>query len=101
MSNEAYETIRRTTTYSVEERRLPGSKQEQCYTLVISLGKIWTDETSTAADVDVADDQIRLQRPVASLKEATQKYEEFCVYHAQHDSKMLPHASLPQPPLIC
>lgn len=83
MSNEAYETIHQTTTYFVQERRLPGSKQEQRYTLVISLGKIWTEETTEAGEA--ADDQIRLQRPVASLEEATQKYEEFCMYHAQHD----------------
>ncbi|MGF1513420.1 MAG: hypothetical protein ACFB5Z_06965 [Elainellaceae cyanobacterium] len=81
MSDKIDGDIRQTTTYLVQERRLPGAKPEQTYTLVISLGKIQTEDEDTQADED---DQVRLQCPATSLAEAKQKYEEFCLYHTEH-----------------
>ncbi|MGB3613738.1 MAG: hypothetical protein WBA10_08095 [Elainellaceae cyanobacterium] len=77
MSNAAYQAIRQSTTYVVQERRLPGSRPEQLYTLVISLGKI-------EADVEHPDDcEARLQCPVVSFEEGDRRYEEFCLYQSR------------------
>jgi len=83
MSQAAYNTIRQSTTYAVQERRLPGSRPDQRYTLVICLGKI-------EADTEHPDDcEARLQCPVISLEEGDQRYEEFCLYQSRQGNQSL------------
>ncbi len=83
MSDAVYNAICQATPYLVQERRLPGARQDQTYTLVISLGKI-QGEAAVEEGEGAEDNEIRFQYPVVSPEEATRKYKEFCLHETQY-----------------
>ena len=74
MSDITYPLIQQSMPYSIAEQRLPGSRPDQRYTLIISLGRIQAEAENPE------DCEVRFQCPVASPEEGDRRYAEFCLY---------------------